>query len=409
MTRTALVMVEGASNCSLFVRAAKHLGFQPIVLSANPARYKYLAAEEIEPLYADTHNLDALIGKCYQLRGIYDISGITSSSELFYAIAAKLCLHFGLPGPNPTSIERCRDKFNQRQLLTEAGISVPAYRQAASAAAIQSSAAEIGLPVIVKPAVGIASSGVRLCRNSDELAEHADYLLGGTYIWPSSPSVLVEEFAQGPHYSIEMMGDQIVGIAAADFGHPPHFVCRKYSYPALLSDEQHKRIAEISLRSLQALGLSWGPKNIDLRWTKLGPVVIEVNPRLGGTPAPQLVQLAYGVDLVTEHLKVVVGRQSDLSTRQSHTAAARVLLPERDGTLDWITGESRAAALPGVAEVKLYVKPGAPIVRKGDSQDRLGYVIVTSPSSIGTEAILDCAVDLIDWSITPFPTPIGQQ
>ncbi|MES0133279.1 hypothetical protein [Mesorhizobium sp. M0029] len=41
----------------------------------------------------------------------------------------------------------------------------------------------------------------------------------------------------------------------------------------------------------------------------------------------------------------------DLRKRNSHTAAVRFLMPNRDGTLDWITGDGQAAALPGVFEV----------------------------------------------------------
>ncbi|RWD54322.1 MAG: hypothetical protein EOS60_35365, partial [Mesorhizobium sp.] len=74
---------------------------------------------------------------------------------------------------------------------------------------------------------------------------------------------------------------------------------REYTYPASLTDDEHRRIADVSMGCLRALGLGWGPTNIDVRWTKLGPVVIEVNPRLAATPTPQLVKLAYGVDLIT--------------------------------------------------------------------------------------------------------------
>ncbi|GLS35548.1 hypothetical protein GCM10010869_11360 [Mesorhizobium tianshanense] len=199
------------------------------------------------------------------------------------------------------------------------------------------------------------------------------------------------------------MGNEVIGICAADFGPPPHFVFHRCVYPALLRDDEHKRIADISLSCLQALGLGWGPTNIEFRWTKRGPVVIEVNPRLAGGITPQLVQLAYGIDLVTEHIKLVIGEEWNLRKRHSHTAAARFLIPDRDGILDWIDGDTQAAAVPGVAEVKLNVEPVTPIVRKGDDRDSLGYVIAISPSRAQTEAMLQRAVDLIDWSITPFP------
>ncbi|MER8792386.1 acetyl-CoA carboxylase biotin carboxylase subunit family protein [Mesorhizobium sp. M0983] len=396
----ALILVEGASNMLGYVQVAQRLGLSPIILAAEPAQYDYLAAES-EAIRVDTDNLDALIRECSRLGETYNIAGITGALEEFYATVGKLCRHFDLPGPNPTSIERCCDKFFQRQLLAEAGVAVPVYRLARNATDIQSSAAEIGLPVILKPASGSGSCGVRLCRNVDELTEHTTYLLGGKHIWRSSPRILVEEFAQGPQYSVYTMGNEIIGISASEFGPVPHFVFHKNIFPAPLSDDEHKRFTDVSLSCLQALGLGWGPAHIEFRWTKRGPVVIEVNPRLPGVPSPRLIQLAYGVDLVTEHIKLVIGDEWDLCRRHSHVAAVRILIPDRDGVLDSIDGD-RAAAIPGVAEVKLYVEPKTPIVRKGDYRDTIGHVIAASASPAETEAILQRAVDLIDWSITPF-------
>ncbi|UPJ94889.1 acetyl-CoA carboxylase biotin carboxylase subunit family protein [Bradyrhizobium sp. 172] len=402
MSRRALILLEGGSNGPLYVQAAQRLGLHPITLSADPTQYDYVAAGGCEAICVDTHNLDAMIHECARLHLTSDIAGITSALESVYAAVGELCSYFDLPGPRPAAIERCRDKFSQRQLLAEAGVPIPAYRLAANAADVENSAAEIGLPVIVKPAAGIGSSGVRLCRDVDELAEHTSYLLGGKHIWRSSPRILVEEFAQGPHYSVEIMGNEVIGIGAADFGGPPHFVCREYIYPALLTDDEHRRIADVSLSCLQALGLGWGPMNIDMRWTKLGPVVIEVNPRLAGAPNPQLVKLAYGVDLVTEHIKLVIGEECNLRKSHLHTAAARILVPDRDGILDAIGGDSRAAAVPGVTEVKFLIELKTSIVRKGDYRDKIGHVIAVSPNLAQTKAILQCAVDFIDWSITPF-------
>ncbi|MER8703868.1 acetyl-CoA carboxylase biotin carboxylase subunit family protein [Mesorhizobium sp. M1273] len=417
MTRKVLILIEGTrSNGPLYAKAAQRLGLHPITLSANPARYDYLAAEGIEAICVDTDNLDALIRECSQLRATYDIAAITSALESVYATAGKLARYFNLPGPNPTSIARCCDKFIQRQLLADAGVPIPAYRLAANATEVESAAAEIGLPVILKPAVGSSSSGVRLCHNVDELAEHSTYLLSRKHMWPSSPKqvwrsspkILVEEFAEGPHYIADIMGNEVIGITAADFDCPPHFVFRALTFPAPLTDDEQDRIADVSLGCLQALGLGWGPTCIEFRWTKRGPVVIEVNPRLAGTD-PQLVQLAYGVDLITEHIKLVMGGEWSFRRRRSHTAAARFLIPERDGTLDWVDGDTRAAAVSGVAEVKLYVEPKTLIARKGDDRDFLGSVIATSPSRAQTATILQHAVDLISWSITPFPTFCEQE
>ncbi|TIL21980.1 MAG: ATP-grasp domain-containing protein [Mesorhizobium sp.] len=407
MTRRALILVEGhtTANGPQYARAAQHLGLHPIILSAHPSHYDHLAAEGIEAVRVDTGNLDALIRECSRLRTSYDIAGITSAAESFYATSAKLCRYFALPGANPASIERCCDKFTQRQLLAEALVPVPGYRLAANATEVESSADEIGLPVILKPAVGSGSRGVRLCSTVDELAEHTTYLLGGKHVWRSSPRILVEEFAQGPHYIAHIMGNEVVGIEAADFDSPPHFLFREGIFPAPLTDDEHESLAGVSLSCLRALGLGWGPTCIELRWTKVGPVVIEVNPRLGAGPLH--IQLAYGLDLITEHIKLVIGNGWNLRKTHSHVAAWRNLLPDRDGTLEWIDNGRLAAGVPGVAEVKLHVESKTRIVRNGDSRDSMGYVMAVSPTLAHTEAILQRAVDLISWSITPFPSVEG--
>lgn len=403
MTKRAIILLEGASNSLRYVRAAQGLGLEAITISSDLAMYNYLAAEGIDAIRVDKGDLDALIRECSRLYAFYDIVGITSPQESVYAAVGKLCRHFDLPGPNPTAIERCCDKFTQRQLLAEAGVPVPVYRVAANATDVESAAADIGFPVILKPVVGSGSVGVRLCRNVKDLSEHTTYLLGGAHVWRSSPRILVEEFAVGPYYCAQVMGNEVIGVEAAEFGSPPHFVFREFSFPASLTDNEQERIADISLNCLEALGLGWGPTCIELRWTKNGPLVIEVNPRLAGTPDPQLVHLAYGIDLVAEHIKLAIGEEWNLRKRHSLNAAARILIPDRDGIFDWLGGDSQAAALPGVAEVKLYTEPKTPIVRKGDERDRLGHVIAVSTSRTQTETILQRAVDLIKWSIKPFP------
>ncbi|KAA3448424.1 hypothetical protein C7I87_21785 [Mesorhizobium sp. SARCC-RB16n] len=405
MSKRALILLEGNTRGVglLYVQAARRLGLYPINLSADPTRYDYLDAEKIETVRVDTNNLAAVIRECSRLGATYDIAGITTSEEFVYVTAGKLCRHFDLPGPNPASIEQCCDKLTQCQLLADAGIPIPAYRLAQNARDVEDAAAEIGLPVILKPAVGCGSRGVRLCRTAEELAEHTIYLLGGKHIWQSLPRILVEEYAEGLQYVASMMGDELVGIAAAKFGAPPHFVYREFTFPAVLTDKEHERIAHVSRSCVRALSLGWEPTNIELRWTKRGAVVIEVNPRPAGTPVPQLVQLAYGIDLITEHIKLVIGEEWNLRRSHSQTAAGRLLLPDRDGTLNWAGDVSLATAVPGVAEIKLYVSSKTSIIRQGDNRDWLGHVIAASPSHGETNAILQRAVDLVGLSLTQFP------
>ncbi|MBY3143160.1 ATP-grasp domain-containing protein [Rhizobium laguerreae] len=406
MAPKALILIEGSTmgNGLLYVQAARGLGLHSITLAVDPAKYDYLRMEDAAAIKVDTSDLDALIDETCRLQLTYDIVGITSSLESAYAIVGRLCGHFGLPGPNPLAIKRCCDKYLQREILKQAELPVPAFRVAANSTEVKSAAAEIGLPVILKPAEGSGSYGVKLCRDMDELVEHTNYVFSAAHIWNSSPRVLVEEFAQGPHYTALLMGNEVVAIATASFGPPPHFVYNEFTCPAPLNQNQHERITDLSQNCLEALGLGWGPTGIELRWTEHGPIVIEVNPRLSGTPDPQLVKLAYGIDLVAEHIKLVVGDKWDLRKRHSQSSAARFLVPDQDGMLEWIEGASSAAAVPGVAEVKLYAQANTHLSRRGDYRDCLGYVVAASSSREQTAALLRQAIDLVHWSITPIQT-----
>ncbi|UIJ82298.1 ATP-grasp domain-containing protein [Rhizobium leguminosarum] len=408
MEPKALILIEGHRSIGpLYVKAAQRRGLYPVTMSTDPTQYGYLAAEGVEAIQVDTNDLDAMKSAYSRLKQTHAVAGLTGFSgldESVYVTVGKLCRHFGLPGPDPASIRQCHDKFVQRQLLSQAGVPIPDFRVATNAAEVESAAAEIGLPVVIKPVVGSGSSGVQMCGTIDEVAEHARHLLSEGNIGQSPPRILVEEFAQGQYFTADMMGGRLVGIGNGDFGPLPHFIYREYSFPAPLSDDENAKIADASLSCLRALGLGWGPANIEFRWTKRGPVVIEVNPRLAGTPDPELIQLAYGIDLVDEHIKLVIGEECDLRARHSRTASARFLVPDRDGMLEGIEGASRAAAIPGVAEVKIYVHPNTPIIRKGDYRDLIGHVIAASPSRDQTATLLQQAVDLVNWTITPFRT-----
>lgn len=405
MQQKALILIEGSRNSGqLYIEAAQRLGLHPITLAADPLDYHYISAESSSAIAVDTGDFDAMMHACLKLAATYDIAGITgftTRGESVYVAVGKLCRYFNLPGPDPECVERCSDKLAQRQLLMQAGLPVPGFRRATSAMTVDMAAADLRLPVIVKPTEGNGSSGVRLCRDAGELAEHTAYLLGETYPWRSAPTILVEEFAQGPFYDVVTMGEDVVAIGSGNFGIPPHFVPCQSMFPAQLTQEQHDHISDISLRCLQALGLGWGAANIELLWTKNGPVIMEVNPRLPGWTTPRLVQLAYGMDIIEQHIKCAIGEERDRITKRSRASIAQFLVPDLDGTLSYIRGVDLAAAVPGIAEVTFYVKPGFSLVRKGDCLDIIGHIIASSADATGAEMILQSAIGLIDWAVTP--------
>lgn len=403
MTRKALILVEDSPSGAgrRFARAAQGFGVTPIVLSRDPGHISYLSADQVTGLQVNTLDLNAVIDACNKLRRAYEIVGATTASESFYATAASVCQHYGLPGPDPVAVENCRDKFLQRKTLTAAGVRTPAYRVATGADDARHAAREIGLPVVVKPATGTSSIGVKLCNTLDDVVHQTEFLLSGKHGLPPRKIVLIEQYAVGPFVTASTLGSEVAAVCGAEFSELPYFAMREFTFPAQLDDRDQERVADIAKRSVRALGLEWGPANTEIRLTATGPVVIEVNPRIVGAPEPELMRLAHGLDLFAETVKLFLGRPPELGRKRSHVAASRWLMVEQDGILEAIRGLDAARKVPGVVDAQVTVPAGTALHWRGDFRDVIGHVFVVSPTLSTTQAALREALDKIELRVRP--------
>ena len=361
-----------------FARAASQKGFRPILLSDNPARYSYVSQDGLDTLKVDTQNEWTLLDTCRRLAQGDGLVGVTSSSEYFVPIAARIARRLNLAGPSPGAVRACRDKYLQRRRLERAGVAMPAFRCATSIKSVIPVAQELGLPVIVKPVSGSGSAGVKLCSTLDEVSAHAAQLLNRRYNErgvPVARRILIEAVASGPEYSVETFGLQVVGITQKHLGSLPTFVEIGHDFPAQLSPASRRVIESIAQQSLVALGLGWGPAHIELRLTERGPQIIEVNPRLAGGFIPELVRLSCGIDLISETILLVLGEQPELTHTCCEHTSIRFILSPKDGTLAGVEGLDQAQSIPGIIEVKLYSPVGTEMRRNGDFRDRVGHVI----------------------------------
>ena len=233
MTTRALLFIESNTSGTgrLFVRAAREMGFAPVLVTARPQKYAYLAdadaPEVIVVPRVDEDELYTLIHDRYD--GGAGVAGITSSSEYFIATAAALAARFGLAGPDAAAVHAARDKSWQRRALRDGGVAVPAFQAVETAFGAVLAAREIGFPVVLKPVAGSGSVGVRACADGDEVAAHAASLFADA---PDGTRALVEAMVPGPEFSVEVFCGQVVGITRKHLGAPPFFVEAGHDYPA---------------------------------------------------------------------------------------------------------------------------------------------------------------------------------
>ena len=338
--------------------------------------------------------------------GVTTLAGIVTSSEYFAAVTARAAGRLGLPGADPAAVQRCRDKRRQRLALEGAGVPVPAWSACATPQDATEAAEAIGFPVVVKPADGTGSRGVRLCCGPAEVLGHAAGLLAAGHDergQPTVPAVLVEEYVAGPEVSLETFGPRVVGLVTKHLGALPSFVECGHDFPAGPSDlvaaslnsapgAAAERLGAWALAAVEALGLGFGPAHTELRLGSRGPVVIEVNPRLAGGHIPTLVRLATGLDLVGATVDAAIGSDRPLPEPGPGHASIRFLVAPRAGRVRGTAGVAAAAAVPGVVDVAISARPGQRVGGTGSFLDRVGHVITAATTGPAARTAAEAAL-----------------
>jgi biotin carboxylase len=392
----ALVESNTTGTGRLLVAAARARGLRPVLLSTRPDRYPWVESDRVEMAWADTSDPDAVTLVCARLARRAPLAGITTSSEYFVGTAARAAARLGLPGPEAGNVEQCRDKRSQRLALQKGGVPVPTFEAAGSVAAAVAAANDIGLPVVCKPADGTGSRGVRYCSDLSCVATHARRLLAhrrderGA---PALPWLLVEEYVDGPEFSVETLAGEVVGETAKHVGPLPHFVETGHDFPA--RGPEVADLAAVAARAVKTLGLDWGATHTEVRLGPAGPVVVEVNPRLAGGQIPVLVRLATGNDLIGAVVDRAIGRQAALPPPGSGHASIRFLVAPTAGRLAGVDGRKAAREVPGVVDMAVTARPGDVVGGTGSFLDRLGWVMAAGPERAAVESAAEAALALL--------------
>jgi biotin carboxylase len=385
MRRSRFIFIESNTTGSgvQFIRHAAELGFVPVLLTADPSRYRQLLSAGAECVVDDTSDVDRLASGLDRMAQDAPIAGVFSSSEYFAETAAMLAGAHGLPAADPAAIACCRRKRAQRERARQCGVPVPDFRAAHSVDEVSDALAAMPLPVVVKPTWGSGSIGVRWCGSRTDAERHAADLLAQRVNergLPVPQEVLIEAYVEGGEYSVELCHGTVVGITRKHLSAAPLFIEMGHDYPAPLPSESATALGRVALQAVSAVGMHWGPTHVELRLTTDGPVLIEVNPRLAGGLIPELVRLASGVDLVCETVRLASGEQPRLQPRWSAAASIRFLVAAHDGPMAALGDLDRIQQLPLVTEARISKAAGERIARHGDFRDRVGHVICAGAS-----------------------------
>jgi len=193
----------GVETVAVYSEADKHAAFireadRAVLIGPPPASESYLRGDRIIPVALETG-----------AQAIHPGYGFLSENAEF----AEACEAAGLVfiGPRPDAIRAMALKGAAKALMTEAGVPVtPGYHgDNQTLATLQSEAARIGYPVLIKAVAGGGGKGMR---RVDDPADFADALLSAQRESQnafSDPKVLIEKYLTVPrHIEIQLFADE---------------------------------------------------------------------------------------------------------------------------------------------------------------------------------------------------------
>lgn len=234
-------------------------------------------------------------------------------------------------------------------------------------------------PVIVKPRDNSGSRGVKLCRNAEELKANIEEALENSKL----DTVLVEEFIEGPEYSIEGLHydgkSEVIQFTEKKTTEFPYNVELGHIQPANISEENKQNIREIVSKIGKALNFVNCPSHTELKINKRGIFVIETSPRLGGDYITStLTPLSTGINLEDQLLHIALGEPVDTKTGRAEKASGVHFFCLPEGYVEKIDTNAleEAKNWPGIYSLNLKLKEGDEIHRIISSLNRYGEFIV---------------------------------
>jgi hypothetical protein len=257
--------------------------------------------------------------------GAFD--GIVAISEFDLTSAARLRAELGTPGWLPDFVAGFRDKSTMKERVAAAGIRVPRFFVLDQEITAEDVVAKLGLPLIFKPRSGAASAGVVRAVTTRQLAEAMARV--------DPEDFECEEYINGDIYHIDGIrrcGQYHFVTASVYLNSCLDFALGAPVGSVLLDDGPRKdQVIAFTARCLDALALVDGAFHLELFVDEADdPVFCEVGLRPGGAEIPYLHLDIFGIDLVGEAYRAIVGQSPLGTTPPEHPAPSGgwVLAPE---------------------------------------------------------------------------------
>jgi biotin carboxylase len=340
------------------------------------------------------------------------VDGLIALGDRSTPTAAYTARALGFAYNSPQSVENCRSKLRQREILRDAGLPVPGFFAFRLDKRVEKILPRVQFPCVIKPLRLAASQGVIRANQPEEfqaaVARIKDLL--------ESPEVkvtreleldrlLVERYIPGAEVAVEglLTRGKLRILGVFDKPDPlegPYFEESIYVTPSRLPDEMYDRLLDCAERTVHALGLTHGPVHAEFRINDEGPWVLEAAPRPIGGLCSRALRFGPQRTLLEELLvRHALGMQGTELDREDGASGVMMIPVPQSGVLENVEGEEQARTTPGIEDVQITARLHDAIAAWPEGATYLGFLFARGKSPAEVEAALRLAHTQLKFEI----------
>jgi len=299
-------------------RALREEGYRVVLANSNPATIMtdpdFADATYVEPLRLDV--MEAIIARERPDALLPTLGGQTALNLAMELAEAGVLDRYEveLIGADAEAIATAEDRERFKVAMQEIGLVVPLSGIAHTMAEARTVVADIGLPVVIRPAYILGGRGTGIAANPEEFEAAA---ANGIEASPISEILIEKSIAGWKEYELEVMrdrADNCVVICSIENLDPMgvHTGDSITVAPAqTLSDVEYQQMRDAAFACLRRVGVETGGSNVQFAVDPATgqQVIIEMNPRVSRSSA--LASKATGFPIAKIAAKLAVGYTLD--------------------------------------------------------------------------------------------------
>ena len=398
MKRLLLFAAKLGYQTRAFDAAAKKLGVELVFVTDRCHQLDDPWRDRALPVHFESPE-EAAYSILKSLRGT-QVDGILALGDRPGPAAASVARGLGILHNLTVSVEASRNKLRSREVLRDAGLPVPWFKQIPLHPVPEPAFLGIQYPCVLKPLSLSASQGVIRANNREEFlaaAARIKRLLETPEIRatrePNLDQALVEGYLPGREVAVEALLTEGSLRVLAIFDKPdplegPYFEETIYVTPSRLPEAQQRAIGDSLQSCVHAFGFIHGPIHAEFRINEQGVRPIEIAPRpIGGLCARSLrFQISptekIGLEeLLLRHALELPG--ADFPREETASGVMMIPVP-RSGILEKVEGQGSARETPGVTEIEITARLHDPIAAWPDGSSYLGFIFAQGESAGGS-------------------------